>query len=133
MRKFLLNPRLGQSQGEEIANSVSHGIGLIAALIGTPFLIINAVRQGDAGTIVGASVFSASMILLYLASALYHALPIGKAKRCFRIIEHSRDLYSYRGHVYTVNPWDTSRRTWLDAFRDHLGACHRRGIAEGIL
>ena len=89
VRKILLNPRLDQSQGEEIANSISHGIGLIAALIGTPILIINAVRHGDAGSIVGASVFSASMILLYLSSTLYHALPIGKAKRCFRIIEHS--------------------------------------------
>jgi hemolysin III len=87
--KFLANPRTDQSQGEEIANSVSHGIGLIGALIGTPFLIINAARHGGAGIIVGASVFAASMILLYLASTLYHALPIGKAKRCFRIIEHS--------------------------------------------
>ena len=50
---------------------------------------MHAVRHGDAGFIVGTSVFSASMILLYLASALYHAWPIGKAKRCFRIIEHS--------------------------------------------
>jgi hemolysin III len=50
---------------------------------------MHAVRHGDAGTIVGTSVFSASMILLYLASTLYHAWPIGKAKRCFRIIEHS--------------------------------------------
>ena len=89
LRKFLLNPGRDQSQGEEIANSISHGIGLIGALIGTPFLIINAARQGDAGTIVGASVFSASMIFLYFASTLYHALPIGRAKRCFRIIEHS--------------------------------------------
>ena len=89
MRKLLANPKRGQSQGEEISNSISHGIGLVAALVGTPFLIMHAVRQGDAGFIVGTRVFSASMILLYLASTLYHALPIGKAKRCFRIIEHS--------------------------------------------
>jgi len=89
VRLILLNPKHGQSQGEEIANSISHGIGLVGALIGTPFLIMHAVRQGDAGFIVGTSVFSMSMILLYLASTLYHAWPIGKAKRCFRIIEHS--------------------------------------------
>ena len=89
VRLILLNPKHGQSQGEEIANSISHGIGLVGALIGTPFLIMHAVRQGDAGFIVGASVFSMSMILLYLASTLYHAWPIGKVKRCFRIIEHS--------------------------------------------
>ena len=89
MRKLLAIPKRGQSQGEEISNSISHGIGLLAALVGTPFLIMHALRNGDAGFIVGASLFSASMILLYLASTLYHALPGGKAKRCFRIIEHS--------------------------------------------
>jgi hemolysin III len=85
----LLNPKRVQSQGEEIANSISHGIGVLAALVGTPFLVMHAVRHGDAGFIVGTIIFSASMILLYLASALYHAWPIGKAKRCFRVIEHS--------------------------------------------
>lgn len=78
-----------QSRGEEIANSLSHGIGLIAALAGTPVLVRHAVQLGDAGFIVGTSIFSASVILLYLSSTLYHAWPIGKAKRCFRIIEHS--------------------------------------------
>jgi len=62
---------------------------MVAALVGTPFLIMHALRNGDAGFVVGASLFSASMILLYLSSTLYHAWPIGKAKRCFRIIEHS--------------------------------------------
>lgn len=77
------------AQGEEIANSISHGTGLVGALIGTPFLIIHAVRHGNAGFIVGTSVFAAAMILLYLASTLYHAWPIGKAKDCFQIIEHA--------------------------------------------
>lgn len=78
----------GQSPGEEIANSISHGIGLIAALAGTPLLILHATRTGGAGYIVGTSIFSATIICLYLASTIYHALPIGKAKRVFRIIEH---------------------------------------------
>ena len=82
------NPNRIQSPGEEIANSISHGMGVIASLLGTPFLIVHAVRRGDTGFIVGTCVFCASMILLYLASTLYHALPTGKAKRCFRIIEH---------------------------------------------
>lgn len=89
MRIFLLNPKREQSQGEEIANSISHGIGLMAALVGTLFLVMRAAQHGDAGFIVGTSLFSASMILLYLASTLYHALPTGKVKRCFRVIEHS--------------------------------------------
>ena len=81
--------RREQSREEEIANSVSHGLGLIAALVATPFLIGHAVRRGDAVFILGASVFAATMVLLYLASTLYHALPVGRAKRVFRVIEHS--------------------------------------------
>lgn len=89
MRILLVDPEREQSQAEEIANSISHGIGLVAALIGTPFLIMHAVWYADAGFIVGTCLFSLTIILLYLASTLYHALPIGKAKRVFRVIEHS--------------------------------------------
>ena len=89
VRLILLNPKHGQSQGEEIANSISHGIGLVGALIGTPFLIMHAARHENAVFVVGTGIFSATMILLYLASSLYHALPKGKAKRCIRVIEHS--------------------------------------------
>lgn len=78
-----------QSQAEEIANSISHGIGLVAALVGTPFLIAHAARLGDVGFLVGTSLFSATVIFLYLASTIYHALPIGKAKRVFQVVEHS--------------------------------------------
>ena len=88
MQIILSNLKEMQSQGEEIANSISHGIGLVGALIGTPFLIIQAVRHGDVGFIVGTIVFAAAMILLYLASTLYHAWPVGKVKHRFRIVEH---------------------------------------------
>jgi hemolysin III len=81
--------RREQSRGEEIANSVSHGVGLLAAFVATPYLILEAVRRGDSGFVVGTSVFTATIILLYLASTLYHALPAGKAKRVFRVVEHS--------------------------------------------
>jgi hemolysin III len=89
MRQFSSEPEPKQSQGEEIANSISHGIGMIAAMVGTPFLITHAVWHNDVGFIVGTSIFSASMVLLYLASTIYHALPGGRIKRCFRVIEHS--------------------------------------------
>lgn len=82
-------PKRKQSRGEEIANSLSHGIGLVAALLATPFLIRDAIRRGDTGFIAGASLFAATMVLLYLTSTLYHALPAGKTKRVFQVIEHS--------------------------------------------
>lgn len=78
-----------QSQAEEIANSISHSIGLVATLAGTPLLITHAARAGNVGFLVGTSLFSATAIFLYLASTIYHALPIGKAKRVFRVVEHS--------------------------------------------
>lgn len=78
-----------QMRGEEVANSVSHAVALLAAVGGTPVLIVHAARHGSAASIVGVSVFSATAILLYLASTLYHALPAGKAKRVFRVLDHS--------------------------------------------
>ena len=89
-----------QSRGEELANSVSHAVALIAMLVGTPFLIINAVKQGDTGQIVGSSVFAATAILLYLSSAVYHGLVAGKAKDLFRIIENSAIFFLIAG-TYT--------------------------------
>ena len=62
MHILLADPMREQSHAEEIANSISHGIGLGTALVGAPFLIMHAARHGDAGFIVGTSVFSAAMI-----------------------------------------------------------------------
>lgn len=89
MRKLISGHSREQSRGEEFANSISHGIALVAVLVGTPFLVVNAVQQGALGLIVGTCVFSATAILLYLSSTLYHALSPGRAKRHFRTIEHS--------------------------------------------
>lgn len=77
-----------QSLGEEIANSVSHGIGFVAALIGTPFLVRAALRRGDPTGVVAVSVFAATLVLLYLASTLYHAVREGRAKHAFRVLDH---------------------------------------------
>ncbi len=78
-----------QSRGEEIANSISHGIGLLASVVGVPFLLFRAFGAGQVGFFVGASIFCLSMVLLYLASTLYHALPRGRTKRLFKTLEHS--------------------------------------------
>src|SRR5256714_3158349 len=75
--------------GEEIADSLSHGAGLAFAIVGTPFLIIAAMRYGIAWNTMGVSVFAMSMISLYLASTLYHALTNDRAKRFFRVLDHS--------------------------------------------
>jgi len=100
-----------QSRGEEFANSISHGFGLIAAVVATPFLIRHAVRHGDAWFVVGASIFATTMVLLYLASTLYHALPVGRAKRVFRVIEHSAIFLLIAG-TYTPFTLGVLRGAW---------------------
>jgi hemolysin III len=77
-----------QSQGEEIANSVSHGVGLIAAVASAPILIATTVQTGTSTRVIGASVFAATMVLLYCASTLYHAVSRDAAKALFRKLDH---------------------------------------------
>jgi hemolysin III len=89
-----------QSLGEEIANSVSHGLGLLAALAGFPVLVIVAQQREDVTGIVAASVFGTTMVLLYLTSTLFHALPGCRAKRVFQILDHSA-IYLLIAGTYT--------------------------------
>jgi hemolysin III len=100
-----------QSHEEEFANSLSHGLGLLMAVVASAFLIQHALRQGDAMFIAGASLFAATMVLLYLASTLYHALPAGRAKRAFRVIEHSAIFLLIAG-TYTPFTTGVLRGTW---------------------
>lgn len=76
-----------QSLGEEIANSVSHGLALLAAIGAAPFLIA-AVRDLGTASQVGAVVFAVTMVLLYFTSTLYHALPNGRAKQVFLKLDY---------------------------------------------
>ena len=85
---------------EEKANSLSHGFGFLLALAAAPVLLVATARQGNALNIVGAGVFAATMALLYLSSALYHALPPGGAKRLCARIDHSA-IYLFIAGSYT--------------------------------
>ncbi len=77
-----------QSMGEEIANSISHGIGALLAIAGTAVAIVYACLHGDARSIVSASLYGAGLIILYMASTLYHSITNLKAKRVFRVLDH---------------------------------------------
>jgi hemolysin III len=100
-----------QSLGEEIANSVSHGVGLLATVAAVPILVVAALRRGDAAGIVGASVFATSMVLLYLMSTLFHALPRCRAKRVFQILDHSAIYFLIAG-TYTPFTLGVLRGNW---------------------
>ncbi len=99
-----------QSIGEEIANSISHGAGFLAALIALPVLLIGAAPHG-ATAIVGAAVFAASMVLLYFTSTLYHALAPNRTKRIFRILDHAA-IYLLIAGTYTPFTLGVLRGPW---------------------
>lgn len=76
------------TRNQEAANSISHAIGAILAIIGTPLIIVKAASTGDVWSIVSASVFMVSMTILYLGSAVYHGLPPSNLKRVWRVLDH---------------------------------------------
>jgi hemolysin III len=81
--------RRKQSTGEELANSISHGIGFAGAMIGAPILLLAAFHHGSMLFVVGTIVFIVTMLLLYLASMLYHAWPHSRAKSILQLLDHS--------------------------------------------
>jgi len=78
----------GQTLGEEIANSVSHGVGALLAIAGTAVMIVTACMTSDAYGIVSAALYGFFTILLYLFSTIYHSLTNTKAKKVFQIFDH---------------------------------------------
>lgn len=85
---------------EEIFNSVTHGIGAGLSVAGLVWLILRAVRVGDATSIVAVIVFGCSLLLLYLASTLYHAIPCINVKRVLRVFDHCA-IYLLIAGTYT--------------------------------
>lgn len=77
-----------QTLGEEIANAITHGLGALLAIAGTVIAIVYACLKGNALSIVGASIYGFSLIVMYVNSTIYHSLAHNKAKRVFRILDH---------------------------------------------
>jgi hemolysin III len=111
MNEMLAEHKRPQSRGEEISSAVSHAVGFIATLIAAPFLIVSTIRHGDPWTITASGIFAASMVLLYMASALYHALPRNKAKRVFRVLDHGAIFVLIAG-TYTPFTLGVLRGPW---------------------
>ena len=82
-----IRPR-AQTVGEEVANSISHGIATVAALIGLPVLIVGAQPKGQTA-VIGAAVFGVMTLFLYFVSTMYHSLAPNRAKRVFQRLDHS--------------------------------------------
>ena len=88
------------SLGEEIFNSVSHGIGGLLSIAGTVVLIVFCAVYADAWAVVSASIYGASLIILYTMSTLYHAITNTRAKKFFRIMDHDTIFFLIAG-TYT--------------------------------
>jgi len=87
---------------EEIANSITHGIGFAFSIAGLVFLILNSIRthEHDVLALVSVIVFGSSMIFLYLCSTLHHSLPFKRTRRLFTILDHSA-IYVFIAGTYT--------------------------------
>jgi len=96
---------------EEIANSISHGLGLVLAIVAVPILVLAAVRGGSVHFIVGASVFGGTMILLYLASTLYHSITHEVTKNMCRVFDHTAIFLLIAG-TYTPFSLGVLRGPW---------------------
>lgn len=113
-QKLKENNKPASSLGEEIANSVTHGIGTGLAIAGLVILVVLAAMNGDAWHVVSVSIYGASLVTLYLASTLYHSVLKPKAKRHLKILDHAA-IYLLIAGTYTpfmlVNlrgPWGWS-------------------------
>lgn len=106
-----LSHKRPQSLGEEIANSISHGVGFVLALAALPILVVAAARRGDALTVTGATIFAVSLMLLYVTSTLYHALADNRAKRVFQVLDHAGIFLLIAG-TYTPFTFGVLRGAW---------------------
>jgi len=121
-----------QTVGEEIANAISHGIGFLLAVASLPILAVVSVQHGGAADVVGASVFAATMIVLYLVSALYHALPAGAIKRWFGRIDHAA-IFLFIAGSYTPFVLGVLRGGWGWSLFGVVWALAAFGVAAKLL
>ena len=100
-----------QTTGEEIANSITHGIGAGLSIAGMVILIVMAARYGDAWRVVSFSIYGATLFFLYLASTLYHSFTNQRVKRLFRFFDHA-SIYLLIAGTYTPITLISLRGPW---------------------
>ena len=88
------------STGEEIANSITHGLGFLLAIAALVVLVVGAARLGDPWRVVSFSLYGASLVALYLASTLYHAVPGARVKEWLKRCDHAA-IFALIAGTYT--------------------------------
>ena len=100
-----------QSSGEELANSLTHGAGAVLSLVVGPALVVAAVGTGDDWRVAAAAIYATTLVLLYSASMMYHALRAPRAKAVFQRIDHAA-IYLLIAGTYTPFTLVTLRGPW---------------------
>ncbi|MEW9106157.1 hemolysin III family protein [Paenibacillus sp.] len=88
------------SRGEEIANAITHGIGVVMSISALTLLIVFAALYGQPIHVVSFTIYGISMLLLYTSSTLVHSFPEGKVKDLFETFDHA-SIYLFIAGTYT--------------------------------
>jgi hemolysin III len=104
-------PRRQYTLGEEIVNAVIHGVGVVLSIVALVVLVSLAALRGTALHVVSVAVYGATLVILYLASTLYHSLSGTRARRVFRVIDHA-SIYLLIAGTYTPFTLVTLRGPW---------------------
>ncbi len=91
------NPALFYTKGEEICHGVTHGIGSVASILGTIYLIALSVANNSIPALIISIIYGASLIMLYTMSTLYHSITNEKAKKTLRVFDHSSIFFLIAG------------------------------------
>jgi len=120
------------SLGEEIANAVTHGLGVVLAIAGLAVMTAFAALYGDAWHITACAIFGASLILCYATSTLYHSIQIEKVRRVLRTLDHSAIFLLIAG-TYTPFMLVSLRGPWGWSLLVAIWALALAGIALRLL
>ncbi len=113
-RQTVMNPEppgTVYSLGEEIANSVTHGVGMLLALAGLTLLVVFAALRGTAWHVVACAVYGTTLVLMFATSTLYHSLPWPRTKAVLKVLDHSC-IYLLIAGTYTPFLLVSMRGPW---------------------
>jgi len=97
--------------GEELAHSIIHGVGIVLAIVGLSVLVALAAMRGHAIHVTACAIYGTTLILLYVASTLYHSIPLPGAKRVLRVLDHCA-IYLLIAGTYTPFALISLRGAW---------------------
>lgn len=102
---------VGYTTGEEIAHTITHGVGVLLSIAGLAVLVAFSTLNGNAWHIVSSSIYGASLVMLYSASSLYHGIPNPRAKLVLKQLDHAA-IYLLIAGTYTPFLLVTLRGVW---------------------